>query len=707
MLTQVNNGIKVYSATGTDSTMYNTSRSIVSIDDLPEYVVNAFVDTEDKRFFRHNGYDIKRIFKAGIINIKSGSKAQGASTISQQLIKNALLNNKKSYSRKIEEVVLAMKMEKKYSKKEILEMYLNTIYFGSNAYGIQNASLTYFNKSAQDLTLNEACCLAGLIKSPAAYSPINNLEKCIERKNVVALAQYKQKHITEDEYLSVINLGIDVAEKNQLDFSYEKEAIYEACSLLNLTERELINRGYSIVTFKDDKLQKKVKQANDEIIANSEDKHAVDLDSISLILDNKGKVKSYYANTNYNLHNMRRQPASTLKPLAVYFPCIKNNICSPASQILDEKIDYNGFAPQNADKLFHGYITVKEALINSYNIPSVKLLDSVGINKSQETLTGFGINTTNKDANLALALGSVNQGVKLTDLAVAYSILANGGSNHAISFVDKIYDANGNTVYQYQDFSERVFDEGDCYLVTDMLLEASKTGTGKRLDTTLPVASKTGTASVDGNDTDLFSIAYTTEHTMLTWIADISNKTLPQGMYSSVEPTKINKGILKALYEDNEPKEFNVPDNIKKFAYDLIEAEDNHRIVAPTTNLERYIGYDYFKVDNAPQILDVKNDLNFDVTVNKFGANLEFNAHRNNSYTIYKNAKDKNVLFEIKEKSGNIEFLDSEVFKEKEIEYFILDSNGNLLDSVKIRPKDYLINQLNNEVLQNKKRWFV
>ena len=168
MLTQVNNGIKVYSATGTDSTMYNTSRSIVSIDDLPEYVVNAFVDTEDKRFFRHNGYDIKRIFKAGIINIKSGSKAQGASTISQQLIKNALLNNKKSYSRKIEEVVLAMKMEKKYSKKEILEMYLNTIYFGSNAYGIQNASLTYFNKSAQDLTLNEACCLAGLIKSPAA-----------------------------------------------------------------------------------------------------------------------------------------------------------------------------------------------------------------------------------------------------------------------------------------------------------------------------------------------------------------------------------------------------------------------------------------------------------------------------------------------------------------------------------------------------------
>lgn len=707
LLTQVNNGIKVYSATGADSTMYNTSRSIVNIDDLPDYVVNAFVDTEDKRFYKHNGYDLKRILKAGLINIKSGSKAQGASTISQQLIKNALLNNKKSYSRKIEEIVLAMKMEKKYSKKEILEMYLNTIYFGSNAYGIQNAALTYFNKSAQELTLNEACCLAGLIKSPATYSPINNLEKCVERKNLVALAQYQQKHISKEEYEAVIKSGIDVAEKSQLDFSYEKEAIYEACNLLNLTERELINRGYSIVTFKDDELQKKVKHYNDEIIANSEDKHSIDLDSLSMVLDNSGKVKSYYANTNYNLHNMKRQPASTLKPLAVYLPCMKYNICSPASQILDEEINYNGFAPQNADKTFHGYVSVKEALINSYNIPAVKLLDSVGLNKAQETLTSFGINTTNKDANLALALGSLNNGVKLTDLAVAYSILANGGVNNSISFVDKIYDANGNIIYEYQDYSEKVFDEGDCFLVTDILLEASRTGTAKRLDTTLPVASKTGTASVDGKDTDLYNIAYTTEHTMLTWIADISNKTLPQGMYSSIEPTKINKGILKALYANKTPEEFHVPENVKQFAYDIVEAEDNHRIVAPTTNIERYIKYDYFKVDNAPQQLDDKTDLHFGVTINKYGANIQFNAHRNNNYTIYKNSKEQKILFEVKEKSGEIKYLDGDAFKEKEIEYCIVDSNGKVLDTVKIRPKDYLINQLNNEVLNNKKRWFV
>ena len=151
-LTNLNNGVKVYSSSGIDNTLYNTNRSIVEIESLPEYVKDAFIDIEDKRFYSHNGYDLKRIIKAGLVNLMNQSKSQGASTISQQLIKNALLTNEKTYSRKIQEIVLSIKMEKEFSKDEILEMYLNTIYFGSNAYGIENASKVYFNKSAKEVS---------------------------------------------------------------------------------------------------------------------------------------------------------------------------------------------------------------------------------------------------------------------------------------------------------------------------------------------------------------------------------------------------------------------------------------------------------------------------------------------------------------------------------------------------------------------------
>ena len=269
------------------------------------------------------------------------SKSQGASTISQQLIKNALLTNEKTYSRKIKEIVLSVKMEKKFNKDEILQMYLNTIYFGSNAYGIENASKTYFNKSAKDLNINEACCLAGIIKSPALYSPKYNYKNAVTRKNLVASLLYKEQKITFEEYQQVLNSPITITNNNSFDFSYEEEAIYEACFLLNITERELLNKQYKIITFKDKNLQNEVVKINKEVINNAEINTNSSLDSLSVVANNEGHVLAYYANSNYNLHKLRRQPASTLKPLAVYLPCISHNILTPATQILDEPINYD------------------------------------------------------------------------------------------------------------------------------------------------------------------------------------------------------------------------------------------------------------------------------------------------------------------------------------------------------------------------------
>ena len=704
-LTSVNNGIKVFSATGQDTTLYNTNRSIIEIETLPDYVIQAFVDVEDKRFYQHNGYDLKRIVKAGFVNIATKSKSQGASTISQQLIKNALLTNEKTFARKIKEVVLAIKLEKKFTKQEILEMYLNTIYFGSNAYGIENASKIYFNKSAKDLTLNEACCLAGLIKSPAYYSPKNNITNAEKRKNLVASLMLQNNHITNAEYETVLNSNITTTNNIETDHSYEEEAIYEACKLLNISERELINKKYQIVTFKDDKLQQETININNSIIKNSNEQYKTNLDAVSIIVNNKNQVISYYANSNYNLHKMKRQPASILKPLAVYLPAITHNILSPGSLVLDEEINYNGFKPNNADKKYHGYVSARYALANSLNIPSVKSLDCLGVNKSKEMLTNLGINIEKEDLNLTLALGAMKYGTSLFDIVSAYSTIANNGNYRQLCFVNKILDKNGNVIYSYDDFTQKVVDEQSCFLLTDMLKETAISGTAKKMENlNLPIASKTGTANNGQNNTDLYNVTYSTEHTMLTWIANIKDNNLPAEMLSSSQPTEINKQICAYLYP-NGVKDFTKPDGVEKMAYDLIEYEQNHRIVAPTQNLDRYIAYDYFKTDNPPIIIETNSQTELTVNLSEKGAKISFTPKKNFTYYLYKN---NIILATIKDTSDIFSFNDNNIFNYEEIEYYLKNENDEIIsEKIIIRPKDYLINMLNNTIISGKYKWYI
>lgn len=705
-LTSLNNGVKVYSLDGEETTLYNTNRSIVEIETLPEYVKNAFIDTEDKRFYSHPGFDIKRIVKASLVNMKNGSKSQGASTISQQLIKNALLSNEKTYSRKIKELVLAHKMEKEFSKDEILEMYLNTIYFGSNAYGIENASQIYFNKSAKDLTLNESCCLAGLIKSPAKYSPRNNSDNCNERKNLVAKFMLDAGDITEEEYNEVLNSNIVVSDNIEFDFTYEEEAIYEACKLLNLNERELINKKYEIITFKDNNLQKDIINANNSVITESENSKNIDLDSVTILANLDGHIKAYYVNSPYDLHNMKRQPASTLKPLAVYLPCIIHNILTPATQILDEPINYNGYSPQNADKTYHGYVSTRQAISESLNIPAVKALDYVGTIKAKETLSNLGINIDNSDLNLSLALGSIKNGVTLLDLLTAYTCIANYGTYRPLSFISKIKDKDGNIIYSHDDYSVKSFTDEDCFLLTDMLKDSAKTGTAKRLNSlALPVASKTGTASNGENNTDLYNVSYTTEHALITWIANIKDNGLPNNMYSSVEPTEINKRILSQLYQNSKPTDFYVPSDVEKLPYDRIEAEENHRIVSPTTNLSRYILYDYFKSSNPPQDNNITNSIGLTSELSKSGAKISFTALKSKEYVVIKRTDKEEVLSTINDTSKVIEITDKDIFNYEEITYIV--KSDDLYEEITIRPKDYLINLINNEITSGKRKWFV
>lgn len=709
-LTSLNNGVKVYSATGFDSTLYNTNRSVVEISTLPEHVKNAFIDIEDKRFYSHNGYDLKRIIKSLFVNFTTQSKTQGASTISQQLVKNALLSNEKTYYRKIKELILSIKMEKQFDKNEILEMYLNTIYFGSNAYGIENASKTYFNKSASELSVNEACCLAGIIKSPSYYSPKNNYENARKRKNLVANKMLNAGDLSYDDYNKILNSEIKVATSKQTDYSYEREAIYEATRLLQISERELINKKYQIITFKDDNLQKAVEESNNNVIRAHENALECSLDSLSIVANNNGQVLAYYSNSNYDLHNLKRQPASTLKPLAVYLPCFQKNILTPATLILDEAINYNGFSPKNADKNFHGYVSTRYALSHSLNIPSVKALDYLGFKKSKTALENLGINISNSDLNLSLALGAVKNGVKILDLVSAYSTLANLGEYSNLCFVSKILNEKGNEVYNYEEYKTKVFDEDCCFLVNDILKDCAKTGTAKRLASlNLPVASKTGTASNEHGNTDLFNVTYSTEHTMLTWVADINKIYLHPTLLSSSQPTDINKGICEFLYKDKPPKDFACPSNIEKFGYDLVEYENNHIIVQPLQNKDRYIAYDYFKTDFPPQKTQKTNNIEFVVNVDQTGATISFETKRNEKYKIIKQTNNmKSMIKAIENENGCWFFKDNDVFQFDNIEYYITDDNDVLISEIiKIRPKDYLINYYNNEILSKKKKWLV
>ena len=701
-LTSVNNGIKVYSAFGTDNTLYNTNRSIIEIETVPEYVKNAFIDIEDKHFYKHNGYDLKRIIKAGVVNLTTKSKSQGASTISQQLIKNALLTNEKTYSRKIQEIILSIKMEKQFSKDEILEMYLNTIYFGSNAYGIENASKVYFNKSAKDLTLSEACCLAGIIKSPNYFSPKKNYDNAIKRRNIVAKAVFKANHITEQEYNQIINSKLEINNSTLIDHSYEEEAILEACNLLNISERELINKKYQIITFKDDKLQNILTKTTSSIVENN-------LDCLNIVLDSNGNVLAYNVKSAYNLHNLKRQPASLFKPLAVYMPCITHNMLSPASEVLDEEINYNGYSPKNADNSYHGYVSIKQALANSLNVPAVKCLDIAGLKNAKECLSKFDINIESSDMNLSLALGCTQNGVKILDLASAYSILANNGEKKGVSFVNKILTEDNSIIYEKEDYSETKFDKADCFLITDMLKESVKNGTCKRLASlNIPLASKTGTACENNKNTDIYNVAYTSQHTVLSWIGNISNQYLPTNYHSSFQPTEINKQILAELYKDNPPEDFSIPNNVCSAPYDLVELNTNHILVAPKTNLDRYTAYSYFKTDNLPLIVETNSNINLDVYLNNLGANISFETRKNLTYNLYKKINDnKTLLATICENNGKYSYIDSNIYKFDKVEYFV-EIDGVVKSNIAtIMPKDYIVNKLNNEIISQKRKWYV
>ena len=490
----------------------------IDVNNLKDFTKNAFIAIEDKDFYKHHGLNYKRIAKAFFNNISHGYAKEGASTITQQLIKNTYLSNEKTINRKIKEAALALDLEKKYSKDQILSAYLNIIYFGNNAYGIEQASKVYFGHDACTLTLAESATLAGIIKSPLLYSPISNKANCKKRRNLVLSQMLSQGFISKDEYNNAITEDIIITTQKDNNSLFDYFATKEAMNVLHMDESTLYNSDLKIYTTQDPQMQ-------DYMCLSMQPTNKQNQYCSGMVINSQTGAVLACASTLPSVNaEIGRSPASLIKPILCYASAIENNILSPASPILDEQITFDNYSPHNIGDKYVGWTDVRYSLAHSLNIPAIKTLEYVGIKKAKSFASRFGLEFNKNDNHLALALGSMQNGVTLPQIVSAYSVFANQGKQAKLHFISKIINKDGQILYQYHPKAQQVCTASTAFLINDMLKDSAQYGTAKKLAyLNLPLASKTGTNGAnDGTNTDAWNITYNSKFCTGFWYGNIS-----------------------------------------------------------------------------------------------------------------------------------------------------------------------------------------
>lgn len=657
---------------------------IVDYENLPEYVKDAFVSIEDKQFYNHKGLNYKRIIKSMLNNIKSGYFKEGGSTISQQLIKNTHLNNEKTFDRKLKEIVLTKKLEKTFSKDDILETYLNVIYFGNNCYGLENASFGYFNKPSKDLNINEAAVLAGLIKAPTKYSPILNYENSFKRKNLVLKEMHKDKKITDEEFNEFYDKEITLnLNKNMVKNIYTSSCIEQAEKILNLTEKEMKMLGVKIYTYLDPNLQNDVINAVNNSAYYHKNKYGNIADSCAVIIDNQtGGINAFYGKCDYNLYSLKRQPGSAIKPILVYAPALEKGL-NPDSVILDEHIDYNGYSPKNVGGIYHGYVTTTEAIEQSLNIPAVKVLKDVGIDNAKRFVKNCGLDLSNEGDNYALALGGFKYGTNLIDLTNTYLPFSQKGNFIKASFIKEIKSING-TLYKNTESKTKIMSEESAYLMTKMLISGVNKGTSMRLNK-LPfvVAGKTGTVGIPNTNlnTDVYSIAYTDNKTCGVWLGNTTNKTefnLEGSNNGGTYCTSMLKEIISDTNKENNPTHFNSkPNGIEVVNIDEVALENEHKLMLAGENTppvyRKQIEINK-KFNNLPVSTTYTNPkpTEFTIKIKNNKPEITFTAQKYLIYKIFRVEEDQTKCLETyKNKKGEITFVDNLAETDTFYDYYI------------------------------------
>lgn len=605
-------------------TFYFGDNKQIPLSSLHDYTYLAFVAVEDKRFFNHGGLDAKRILGAAIRNIRSGGFKEGASTITQQLIKNTHLSRDKTLRRKANEMLLALELENRYTKKEILEMYLNTIYFGRNAYGIENAANAYFNKGADELTVAESATLAGMIKAPNVYAPDKNIEKCKARRDTVLQLMFEQKIINENCYSDAISEEITYHPYVNRDIkTYARMAIDEACEILNVTQAQLLHSNYVVETYYDEKIQAQLNECVSTDNTQNKDGSMTDLSCI--ICNNYGGVAACYFRGESSI--MSKQVGSTAKPFAVYAPAFCEKIITQASPVLDEETNFSGYKPSNSGK-YYGWTTIKEAVTRSLNVPAVKTLNALGLSTAEKYLKKMGICG---EQNLSLALGNIDGGLTARQLANCYLVLANGGNRNDSRFVKSIRKGE-KIIYQHKENKERVFDEKSTYLMTDLLLNVVQNGTARKMKDNYQIAAKTGTVGTSDGNSQALVAGYTTEHTFVFWFSGA----MPNSVNGSSAPCTLAKQVLGKMYSTSHPKDFSAPAGIQSIAVDSQNLHNN-QLVTRSENGEAFL----FDCLNAPKMTAV-HQFNYKISTCNDGQTIRLSlpAVENATWKVFQNCKD-------------------------------------------------------------------
>ena len=672
-------------------------RTWVSISELQPSTVYAFISAEDARFFEHEGVDIIRIAGAIVADIKAGSYVQGASTISQQLIKLSHLTSEKTISRKAEEAALAYEMERQYSKEDILEMYLNYVYFGGGYYGIEAAAKGYFGVHASDLTLDQSAMLAGILKSPSGYAPHINYAASINRRNNILRLMRDYGYITDDEKKQASAGRPTILHDKREEYSgYYTDAVTKsAAALMGITVDELIRGGYSIYSAMDSDIQ----HYCEEMFKNGELFPAEDSEAAIVVLEpSTGMVvamvggRSYTGGISFNrATDIRRQPGSVIKPVIAYAPAFEYLNYTAADMILDEETTFADYTPSNYGNKYYGWVTVREAVTKSLNVPAVKTLSAVGVHRAKDFAKRCGIEFDDKDDSLALALGGFTYGVSPLQIAGAYSCFASGGIYNTPTLIKKITDRNGLTVYEYRQDSRRVMSEANAYILTSMLKSVVTEGTGHRLNTLdIPIAGKTGTVGLANGNRDAWMAGYTPEYTAVVWQGYDSDRLglLPSSATGGTYPALMLYELFNHIYPDGRSGDFERPESVKQYSIDAKTLKKQHKVVlanAMTPQSSRVT--EYFTEETAPE--DVSgywavpgSAQNLLAVREEGGVMVSFDCPDDfGMYTLWRSeaGKAEKPLMTWNGREGHIEYIDAAVKPGKGYRYRVTVKHEELL----------------------------
>ncbi|WP_438825297.1 transglycosylase domain-containing protein [Bacillus sp. JJ1609] len=573
----------------------------VSIKQIPEHLIHAVVSTEDQRFYKHGGINYFAIAKAFMQNTFKGEIVAGGSTLTQQLAKNAFLTQERTYTRKFKELILTKKIEQKYSKDEIMERYLNQIYFGEGAWGIQRAAQTYFGKDVSDLNLSESAMIAGLIKAPSILSPFKDMDKSVERRDVVLTLMEKEGYISKKELEKAKEQQIVLEGKKIDDYKgnypyYVDHIIAEAIQKYDLTENEILSGGLRIYTELNPEIQGAVEEVykNKSLFPESKPDQLIQSGAafinpstggITAIVGGRGEHTFRGFN---RATQLKRQPGSTMKPLAVYTPALEQGY-EMFDMLQDMPMDLGGYQPMNYDRQYRGQVSMYEAVINSYNVPPVWLLDKMGVKYGINAVERFGIKVEEEDHQLGLALGGMNKGVSPLTLAQAYSAFPNKGLMTEAHSIKRIEDAEGNLIGKWHNNATKVTDEKVADKMTYMLKGVVEEGTGKsaRVDG-WEIAAKTGTTEVPfGNEEgtkDHWFVGYTPEMVGAIWMGydqTDENHYLTESSGSTV--TLIFKEIFSKFQNQFSKKQFDLS-SINKLVEQQRKKEEQQKALEEEKN---------------------------------------------------------------------------------------------------------------------------